>query len=65
MAADGLAQARLRIIDGNLEEVTTNRLSEVMQNNPRGSRSDRRPHHLPGGDRRVGEDTFWFVSSGG
>jgi putative transposase len=30
MAAEGLAKARLRIIDGDLEEVSTHELSEVM-----------------------------------
>jgi transposase-like protein len=30
MAAEGLAKARLRIITGDLEEVTTHTLSEVM-----------------------------------
>lgn len=30
MAAEGLAKARMRIIDGDLEEVTTHQLSEVM-----------------------------------
>lgn len=30
MAAEGLAKARLRIIDRALEEVTTHELSEVM-----------------------------------
>src|SRR5688572_9640463 len=30
MAAEGLARARIRIIDGGLEEVTTHELSDVM-----------------------------------
>lgn len=30
MAAEGLARARIRIIDGDLEEVTTHQLSDVM-----------------------------------
>jgi len=30
MGAEGLAKARLRVIDGDLEEVTAHALSEVM-----------------------------------
>jgi hypothetical protein len=47
-AAEGLAKTRLRIDTGDLEEVTDQVLSDVMFDQRRGRRGDRRLHHHPG-----------------